>query len=227
MSLNGRVDSAVNDAVEDGRSEPVKDEAKSRRRGAELETALLDAAWEELAEKGYDDFTYEGVATRASTSRAVVYRRWPTKVDLLIAAARHERLLSLSGTPDTGALRSDLRAVLVQANQERFRMGLLLMTRMGSYFAAGGKSPAELRDEIIGGLPRRTDEIWDRAIARGEADPARATPRVRALSFELFRSQLMMTLKPLPESDINGILDEVVLPLVRPPGYQAARIGQD
>ena len=43
-------------------------------RGAELEEALLDAAWAELQEVGYPAFTYEGVAQRAGTSKPVLYR---------------------------------------------------------------------------------------------------------------------------------------------------------
>ena len=48
----------------------------TRRRGATLERALLDAAWEELQESGYARLTMERVADRAGTSRAVIYRRW-------------------------------------------------------------------------------------------------------------------------------------------------------
>jgi len=49
----------------------------TRRRGAELEAALLDAAWDELQAVGYAGLTMEAVADRAGTSRAVLYRRWP------------------------------------------------------------------------------------------------------------------------------------------------------
>ena len=60
-----------------------------RRRGQVLENALLDAAWAELCEKGYEGFTVEGVATRAATARTVIYRRWPTRPELLRAAVAH------------------------------------------------------------------------------------------------------------------------------------------
>ena len=56
-----------------------------RRRGEVLEKALLDAAWAELTERGYDDLTVDAVATRAGTSRAVLYRRWPSKQELVLA----------------------------------------------------------------------------------------------------------------------------------------------
>ena len=49
--------------------------APQRRRGPALEEALLDAAWTELTERGYDEMTIDAVAVRAGTSRAVLYRR--------------------------------------------------------------------------------------------------------------------------------------------------------
>jgi len=189
---------------------------KTRRRGEELESALLEAAWEELSEKGFDAFTYEGVAARAATSRAVLYRRWPSKGELAIAALRHARLASIGETPDTGSLRGDLKAVLMQASETKLVLGLTLITQLGALYAETGRTPEDLRASIVEGGPTRTAEIWERAIARGEADPARLTPRVRRLYFDLFRDQLMMTLKPMPESDIDEVLDEIVLPLVRP-----------
>ena len=61
-----------------------------RRRGDVLERALLDAAWAELEDSGYDDLTIDAVAQRAGTSRAVLYRRWPNKQDLMLAALAHQ-----------------------------------------------------------------------------------------------------------------------------------------
>ena len=58
----------------------------TRRRGSTLEAALLQAAWDELTEAGYAAFTMEGVAARAKTSRAVLYRRWPNRPQLVVAA---------------------------------------------------------------------------------------------------------------------------------------------
>jgi len=189
---------------------------KTRRRGEALERALLDAAWDELLERGFDGLTYEGVAGRAGTSRAVLYRRWPAKGELAIAAIRHARMLSIGPSPDTGSLRGDLKAVLQQANDTKFTIGLMLMTQLGAFYTETGRSPEDLRSTIIADGPRRTEQIWERAIARGEVDPARLTPRVQRLYFDLFRDQLFMTLKPVPDADIDAILDEVVLPLVRP-----------
>jgi AcrR family transcriptional regulator len=187
-----------------------------RRRGAELESALLDAVWAELVEKDYDALTYEAVAERASTSRAVVYRRWPTKPELVRAAvsraAKAERIEPI----DTGTLRDDLIELLEAGNRERVRTGIILTTRLGGYFQETGTALGDLREVFLQNHPgaSRSDLIYDRAVARGEVRPERLTPRARTLAFDLFRSELLMTLKPVPKETIEAIVDEVVVPLL-------------
>src|SRR5436305_5253083 len=58
--------------------------AALRRRGAALEDAIRAAAFAELTEVGYTAFSVEGVAARARTGKASIYRRWPTKQELVL-----------------------------------------------------------------------------------------------------------------------------------------------
>lgn len=60
----------------------------TRRRGAELEQAILQAAAEELAQVGYQNLTMDGVAARAGTAKNAIYRRWPNRAALCVAAYR-------------------------------------------------------------------------------------------------------------------------------------------
>jgi AcrR family transcriptional regulator len=61
---------------------------RTRRRGAALEQALYEAALAELAAVGYGGLTMEGIAARAHTGKAALYRRWSSKHDLVQAALR-------------------------------------------------------------------------------------------------------------------------------------------
>src|ERR1700742_1254511 len=85
---------------------------RRRRHGQELESALLTAAMDELVQAGYARLTMESVARRAGTSEPVLYRRWPNKDRLVLAAMEHYRDAHPIALPDTGALRSDLLAEL-------------------------------------------------------------------------------------------------------------------
>jgi hypothetical protein len=90
---------------------------------------------------------------------------------------------------------------------------------LGSYFNKTGLTPAELRAELIGQRGSAVEEVVNRAVERGEVDPARLTPRIIDLPFDLFRHEMMMTLKPVPDHVLRQIVDDIFIPLVttRPP----------
>src|ERR1700727_42549 len=92
---------------------------RQRRRGEELEAALLEAAWQELVEAGFARLTMESAAARAKTGVAVLYRRWPNKDDLVLAAIRHPGMPPPVHPPDPGPLRGDMTALLGNASSTR------------------------------------------------------------------------------------------------------------
>ena len=186
----------------------------TRRRGRELEEALLEAAYAELIEGGLAAFTLDKVATRAQTSRPVLYRRWPAREELVIAAIRHHDEHNRPPIPDTGTLRGDLIALLKGANQHRMQLIAPVLTQLSGFFLETGRTPAQLRRELIGDRVTSDSVIITRAIERGEIDPARITPRVAALPFDLFRHEVLMTQAPVPDEVIEEIVDSIALPVM-------------
>ena len=187
-----------------------------RRRGAELEAALLKAAWDEVAAVGYSRFTIEGVATRAQTSRPVIYRRWANRHDLALAALKAQFGTASADIPDMGNVRDELIALLGSFSDRRSEVVVVIMQQMGEFFAETMATFQQVRREILAGRRMVFDDILQRAVARGEIDPKRLTPRVRALPGDLLRHELLMTLKPVSRETIEEIVDQVFLPLVRP-----------
>jgi AcrR family transcriptional regulator len=164
------------------------DNTQTRRRGAELERAILDAAWEQLTAEGYEHFTIDTVAARAQTSKPVLYRRWKTREDLLRATVRHRGAASPAPPiPDTGTVRGDLLALLSRANTTDNPMAALISSMLGSYYNQTGPTPAELREAFLGQRGSAVEQVINRAVERGEVDPARLTPRIIDLPFDLFR----------------------------------------
>ena len=178
---------------------------------------MLSAAWDELVERGYSRFTIDGVAARAGTSRPVIYRRWPARSDLAIAAIRHHGRNQPVAVPDTGSVRQDLITVQRDASATRSELAALISVQMGEYFTETGRAPADLRAEFLSGRqqPFSIDEVLRRGIERGEIDPDRLTPRIANVPLDLLRHELLMTLQPVPEETITEIVDEIFLPLVR------------
>ncbi|GFG95558.1 TetR/AcrR family transcriptional regulator [Mycobacterium timonense] len=185
-----------------------------RRRGPALEEALLDAAWTELTERGYDELTIDAVAVRAGTSRAVLYRRWPNKQELALAAVAHEVAKDVVVAPDTGSLRGDAIALLRQANKVRVALVVPLVTRLGGFYQQTGSSLADLETLVRGSRDDALEQAVQRAIDRGEIEPGQLTERIARLPVDLFRYEVLMTLRPLSDAAIEEIVDTVWLPLL-------------
>src|SRR6187397_2503070 len=84
-----------------------------RRRDDSKDDAILEAARELLAERGFDGMTMDAVADRAGAGKATLYRRWPSKVELTVDAIVCGRgvATTIDDIPDTGSLRGDLLSV--------------------------------------------------------------------------------------------------------------------
>jgi AcrR family transcriptional regulator len=186
---------------------------RQRRRGEELEAALLEAAWEELLEAGFAKLTMESVAARAKTGVAVLYRRWPNKDELTFAAIRHFRETNPVEVPDTGNLRGDLLAVLRGFSDGRNTFTVVMAATFAG-LQSSGITPAEVRARVIDSRPVASHEIFRRAHERGEVDLDKVPAAVLSMPFDLMRHDLLMTLKPVPQDRITAIVDELFLPLI-------------
>ena len=152
--------------------QPAHDEQPVRRgrgrpRDPKTDERIIEAAAELLRQRGFERMTVDEVAAKAGVGKATVYRRWPSKDDLAVAAM--ERLYSVEiPDVDTGSLRSDLA--------ESYRAVLTFVgSPQGSAYLK--MSIAEsVRDERIAALYRTATEraesqahrMYERAMDRGE-----------------------------------------------------------
>jgi AcrR family transcriptional regulator len=175
------------------------------RREARTE-AILRAALEELAEVGYSALSIEAVAARVGIAKTTVYRRYPTRLDLVRAAVGQHLDEALGEPPDTGSLRGDLIALGRQTSQ------------LASSVIGKGLFRTRLLDRVEPELDRmakdfQTDReqrhrvIADRAVRRGElASRADFDNAVELLSGALlFRSVFKRDL--VDELEITRIVD--------------------
>lgn len=186
-----------------------------RRRGEQLERAIYDAVLAELGEVGYGELTMDRVADRAHTGKASIYRRWPNRAELVLAAAMaqvaRERV-----APDSGDVREDLlitlrdtAAVLAGPVGEAVRAMLDDTVRDPQLKAAYQRRMIGIRDEVW-------LEILRRGAERGQVRPSVATPQISVLAPVLLLHHFIMHGSPIADSVLVGIVDEVLLPLVRP-----------
>jgi len=187
------------------------DTRKGRRRGDTLETAILDAAWEELQEAGYSSFTVEAVAKRAGTSRPVLARRWPGRADLAVAALAHYNTCNPVEMPDLGNVRDELILVLQKLSEKGASTVMKVVLTMNDYFAETNSSLADLRARLAG--ENKFEQVLRRGVERGELDQSRLTARISALPLDLLRHDVIMTRKPVSKEMIIEIVDTIFLPL--------------
>lgn len=90
-------------------SESPSSPSAGRPRSEEAHRAILDATLALLVEVGYSALTVEGIANRAGVGKATIYRRWASKLPLVIEA--FSQLPSLEEA-DTGDLVTDLERML-------------------------------------------------------------------------------------------------------------------
>ena len=76
----------------------------------EREGEIFTAVVALLVEAGYDKLTFDAVATAVRASKATLYRRWPTKADLVLDAVAGHLPVEPEVDDDTGSLRGDLLA---------------------------------------------------------------------------------------------------------------------
>ena len=177
-----------------GSQAPRSKRAPGRPVDAALGPAIMLAVRDLLAESGYAALTTAAVARRAGVSTATLYRRWPTKRELVLAATR--RMIETgvadeadeaagSGASaaedfDTGSLQGDLRAFIAHKNRSLSgATGRAVLSLLGEL-----PQDQELRELFLGQLlaatrrssevpPTRShlEQVWGRARERGESAP--------------------------------------------------------
>ncbi|HXY91132.1 MAG TPA: TetR/AcrR family transcriptional regulator [Acidimicrobiia bacterium] len=181
-----------------------------RPRDARHDRAILAAALRILQEQGYAGLTIEGVAARAGVGRPTIYRRWPSKPALVVAALVESSALALPSI-DTGTLRGDLLAV--QEHQVEL-MSSPATRRVTAGLVADLTTDPELAEKYVHEylVPRRA-AVWqalERAVDRGEL----AADADLAFVYDLLVGPLFMRAvvwgQPLPPDIAEQTVDVIL-----------------
>ncbi|MDH3211576.1 MAG: TetR/AcrR family transcriptional regulator, partial [Myxococcales bacterium] len=139
-----------------------------RPRSEEAHKAILDATLELLVEVGFSALTVEGVATRAGVGKATIYRRWPSKLPLVVEAFRQLPQLE---EVDTGNLVDDLKQMLQSYLQLFYTTPLAAVLPSLAGERAHDPQLSERFDPVIQGRRQPLVRALERAVERGELSP--------------------------------------------------------
>lgn len=187
-----------------------------RRRGPVLERAILDAALERLSTVGWNGLTMEGVAARAQTGKAAIYRRWPSKEDL-VAEALRSALPAIGDAPDRGSIREDLYQLCCGLRDA-------MLSKSGSALRAvlhecdadtAERFQSVILSGVIGPTTALIREVVSRGVDRGEV----RSDALRGLAFDVIPAMMMYRSKVCgsewTDGDIADLIDQVAVPFFR------------
>nr|GEU29192.1 hypothetical protein [Tanacetum cinerariifolium] len=207
------VTSAVGDARSAVPARSVKD-VGGRPRDATRDEAILDAAIAILGETGYERMTMDMVAVRAKAGKATVYRRWPSKAEMVIeAVARMKRsLVNSENLADTGSLRGDLLALFRPQSVEQVQYKLRAMAGVASVLNQHPTLADAGHDAVVLPWVEANRTLILRALARGEVSKDAHVDTVAKIIPSLAAYRTMVQRQPFDHAFLVETVDGIVLP---------------
>jgi AcrR family transcriptional regulator len=184
-----------------------------RPRDITRELALLHATAEVLADVGYDRLTMDAVASRAKSSKATIYRRWPHKTALVVETIRHIED-QVTRWPNTGSLRGDLLAVLGDiAEAVRGDLGRIV-SGVVSAMPHDAELAGAVREVVITRVRSGTATLLRRAQERGEVAANIDPQLVYEVPMSLVLFRFLLADGPVDGVYVEFVVDSVVIPLL-------------
>jgi AcrR family transcriptional regulator len=183
------------------------------------EAELLAVTLRLLAEHGYDGLTVDAVASEARASKATVYRRWPSKAELVLAAFI-EGICQVAVPPETGTLRGDL----LQIGDKICQQGSQLASTFRAVLVEASRHPAladALQHQFLDQRKALLQHVLRQAVDRGEISQDAIADELWDLlpGYLIFRS--IIPGQPPTRRTVQALVDDFILPgLTRPRGYQ-------
>lgn len=174
------------------------------------ETELLAVTLQLLQEHGYDRLTVDAVAATARASKATVYRRWPSKAELVLAAFI-ESVRQVAVPPETGTLRGDLLRLGELVCQEARQHAATIRAVMVEL----SRNPAlneVMQHQFLNQRKALMLHVLRQAVERGEIEEAAINDDLWDLlpGYLIFRT--IMPTRPPTRRTVHALVDDVILP---------------
>lgn len=187
---------------------------RPRRRGPALEEPIYDAVLGELAEFGFARMSVERVAARAKTGKSALYRRWPTKLELVVDTLAHA-VPAPAPQVSSGDLRADLLAFLRHmAAALEGPAGTAVRASIGE-LAKQPQLHAALRAQVVKPHESVLRTLVSAAVARGQARPGALEQECLAAGPALLRQHVIEYGPPIPDELIVRVVDNALIPMFR------------
>jgi len=197
-------------------SSPTTAARPGRKRDHTRDAVILESTLAVLAELGYEGMTIDLVAAHAGMARATVYRRWPTKVDLVVDAVTRlsQGDADVAQLPDTGTLRGDLLAMIRPFDDAQQQVRIQAMVSLVAVARSDHRLAEIAKDAGIGPWIHASRVLIQRAVDRGEYPPP-ADPDTLAEVIPMLCVSRALQRLPITREFSIGLIDGVILPALR------------
>lgn len=190
-----------------------------RKRDPSRDAAILDATLEVLAEVGAASMTMDMVAARAGAGKATIYRRWPSKTELVIdAVARMKRRqVDLERLPDTGTLRGDLLGLFKPLSLEEQERKLKIMTGLASLLSQDQVLAEAANNAVVQPWADAHIALMRRAVERGEVAACADIGTLSQVIPSMAAYRTLVQRRPIDLAFLVSMIDGVIMPAIRNP----------
>ena len=202
--------------MDDDETAPAEPVRMGRKRDHSRDADILAAALEVLSEVGYERMTMDMVAARAKAGKATVYRRWPSKSELVLdAVTRMKRdQVDLDRLPDTGDLRGDLVALIKPQSIEESERKLMVMAGLASMMSHDPRLAEAGNAAIVEPWADAHRALISRAIDRGEL-PAVDVETLSRVVPSMAAYRTLIQRQPVDRAYLVSLIDGLLLPALR------------
>jgi len=180
---------------------------RTHGRSARVVEDVLRATLEEIGRVGYEALRFEDVATSSGVNKTTIYRRWPTKIELVDSALRH--LVTANDPPETGSLRGDLlellRGLVKRADSQLGRGFLKMMQNEGTH-----PEVELMKRRLHADHVRVRGVVVENAIARGELPADVDVDLIVELTFAPVIRRVMNGISPADDEFLEAAVDVVL-----------------
>jgi AcrR family transcriptional regulator len=177
-------------------------------RSARVVDLVVKATLDELGLVGYAALRVEDVARRSGVNKTTIYRRWPSKIDLVAAAVRAVRP-DEDAPADTGELRGDLLALVAELHalvETPSRMAIARLLHAEQQHPEVDELKRSLRAESM----RRRELVIARALARGELPVGSDASLLAEVIFTPLVMRLIVLGLPVDQGYAEQVIDLVL-----------------
>ena len=185
-----------------------------RRQDRSRDADILDATLEVLAEVGFAGLTMDLVAQTAHAGKATLYRRWPSKSELIVDAVgrlKHSQV-DVEHLPDTGTLRGDLLALFKAQTADEAERRIRAVAGVVSLISHDRSFSDSVHAALVEPWAEAHFILMKRAVDRGEVPTAADIQTVCLVAPTMAAYRTLVQRRPFDLDFLLSMIDGVILP---------------